>query len=145
MSAASDFAYIRLSTEEGRKPFAYNDATGRRVTCQPEGNLSIAVGVNLETGLDDEEVDWLSRHRLMKRENELTAYTWYRSLDAARQSVLLDIAFNQGLGGLLHYPRMLAALGQQEWAVAATECHTADPRLDARYASLAKILLTGAA
>lgn len=144
MSAASDLTYNRLIGEEGRKPFAYNDATGRRVTCQPEGNLSIAIGVNLETGLDDEEVDWLSRHRLTKRENELTAYAWYRGLDPARQSVLLDIAFNQGTGGLLHYPRMLTAIAQQEWAVAATECHVSDPRLDARYRVLAAILLSGA-
>lgn len=145
MSEATDLAYSRLGGEEGRKVFAYNDATGQRVTCQPGGNLSIAVGVNLETGLDDEEVDWLSQHRLSKVENQLTAYAWYRSLDAPRQSVLIDIAFNQGVGGLLHYPRMLAALGQQEWSVAAVECHVSDPRLDARYAGLAKILLTGAA
>lgn len=144
MSAATDLTYTRLIVEEGRKPFAYNDATGRRVSCQPDGNLSIAVGVNLETGLDDDEVYWLSQHRLTKVENQLTAYAWYRSLDAARQSVMLDIAFNQGISGLLHYPRMLAALGQQEWSVAAVECHTADPRLDTRYANLAKILLKGA-
>lgn len=139
-----DITYARLNGEEGRKQFAYNDATGKRVTCQPDGNLTIAVGVNLETGLDGEEIDWLSRRRLEKRANELAAYAWYRGLDAARQSVLLDIAFNEGTGGLLHFPRMLAAIGQQDWAVAATECHTADPRLDARYAALAKILLTGA-
>lgn len=144
MSDAIDITYARLNTEEGRKAFAYNDATAKRVTCQPEGNLSIAVGVNLETGLDGEEIDWLSKHRLGKVANALTAYAWYRSLDPSRQSVLLDIAFNEGVGGLLHFPRMLSALEAQEWSVAATECHVADPKLDARYAALAKILLTGA-
>src|SRR6185437_14913781 len=117
MSSAVDIAYARLNTEEGRKTFAYNDATAKRVTCRPEGNLSIAVGVNLETGLDDEEIDWLSKYRLSKVENQLAGYAWYRTLDPARQSVLLDIAFNQGTGGLLHYPRMLAALQAQEWSV----------------------------
>lgn len=135
--------YDRLTGEEGRKAFAYDDSTGKRVTCQPAGNLSIAVGVNLETGLDAEEIDWLSKHRLQKTETALQVYSWYRALDTARQSVLLDIAFNTGPTGLLHFPRMLTAIEQQQWDVAAMECHTGDPRLDTRYAGLAKILLTG--
>lgn len=142
---AIDLTYARLKLEEGQIPFAYNDATGKRVTCQPGGNLSIACGVNLETGLDNDEMDWLSRHRLEKVANQLTAYVWYRGLDAPRQSALLDIAFNQGVNGLLHYPHMLAALQSQDWKTAAMECHVADARLDKRYADLAKILLSGEA
>lgn len=145
MSDACDLTYTRLNLEEGRKPFAYDDSTGKRVSCQPAGNLSIAVGVNLETGLDNDEIDWLSKHRLTKLENQLTAYQWYRGLDVARQSVLLDVAFNQGVGGLLHYPHMLAAIQSQDWKTAAMECHVADPRLDKRYSDLAKILLSGEA
>lgn len=140
-----ELTYTRLKLEEGARQFAYDDSTGRRVSCQPKGNLSIGVGVNLETGLDGEEIDWLSRHRLEKIENQLNAYQWYRGLDPARQSVLLDIAFNQGVGGLLHYPHMLAAIQTQDWKSAAMECHVADPRLDKRYADLAKILLSGEA
>lgn len=140
-----DLTYARLNLEEGRRPFAYNDATGKRVTCQPGGNLSIAVGVNLETGLDNDEIDWISRHRLEKRAAELTVYVWYQGLDEPRQSVLLDIAFNQGTMGLLHYPHMLAAIQSKDWKTAAMECHIADPILDKRYANLAKILLSGEA
>lgn len=143
--SAIDITYARLKLEEGVRQFAYNDATGKRVSCLPQGNLSIGVGVNLETGLDGEETDWLSLHRLAKLENQLTAYQWYRGLDIARQSVLLDVAFNQGLGGLLHYPHMLAAIQSQDWKTAAMECHTANPQLDKRYSDLAKILLSGEA
>jgi GH24 family phage-related lysozyme (muramidase) len=143
--SAVDITYARLNLEEGRKPFAYDDSTGKRVSCQPQGNLTIAVGVNLEVGLDNEEIDWLSRRRLGKLETVLSSYQWYRGLDPARQSVLLDIAFNQGATGLLHYPHMLAAIQSKDWATAATECHVADPRLDKRYADLAKILLSGEA
>ena len=145
MSAAVDICYARLDTEEGRERYAYNDATSKRVTCQPGGNLSIAVGVNLEVGLDDEEIDWLSKHRLTKRENELLGYAWYRACDPVRQSVLLDIAFNQGTGGLLHYPLMIAAVSRMDWEGAAAQCHVADPKLDAsRYAPLRRLLATGA-
>jgi len=138
-----EITYSRLGTEEGRKAFAYDDSTGHRVTCQPAGNLSIAVGVNLETGLDDEEIDWLSQHRLQKVARQLSGYSWYASLDEARQSVCLDIAFNQGLHGLLHYPKMIAALTRQDWAAAASECSAQDPRLKGRYDTLANILRTG--
>jgi lysozyme len=138
-----DITYDRLISEEGRKVYAYDDSTGKRVTCQPAGNLSIAVGVNLETGLDDAEIEWLSKHRLQKTETALQVYVWYRQLDTVRQSVLLDIAFNTGIAGLLHFPRMLTAIQQQQWDVAAVECHVGDPRLDARYSNLAKMILTG--
>lgn len=145
MSAVS-ITYKRLSEprgEEGRRQFAYDDSTGKRVTCLPAGNLSIAVGVNLETGLDDEEIDWLSQHRLAKVATQLAGYSWYAALDEARQSVCLDVAFNQGLHGLLHYPKMVAALSHQDWETAANECDVADPRLKPRYEKLAQILRTG--
>lgn len=142
MSAVA-ITYGRLGGEEGRKAFAYDDSNGHRVTCQPAGNLSIAVGVNLETGLDDEEIDWLSQHRLSKVASQLAGYSWYIALDEARQSVCLDIAFNQGLHGLLHYPKMIAALSRRDWEAAASECDVADPKLKPRYERLAQILRTG--
>lgn len=145
MSAVT-ITYDRLSRpggEEGRRQFAYDDSTGKRVTCQPTGNLSIAVGVNLETGLDDEEIDWLSQHRLAKVAAQLAGYSWYAALDEARQSVCLDIAFNAGLHGLLHYVKMIAALTQQNWTSAANECGTSNPKLKDRYDKLAQILRTG--
>lgn len=141
--SAVELTYDRLGGEEGRKPFAYDDSTGHRVTCQPAGNLSIAVGVNLEIGLDDEEIDWLSQHRLAKVASQLSGYSWYAVLDEPRRSVCLDIAFNQGLHGLLHYPKMIAALSRQDWSTAASECTAQDPRLKDRYHRLAQLLLTG--
>ena len=137
---AVDLAYTRLNGEEGRERFAYNDATGKRVTCQPGGNLSIAVGVNLEIGLDDEEIDWLSKYRLSKAEQKLTQLAWYAALDPVRQSVCLDIDFN---ANLLHFPHMIAALAKGDWATAAAECKVTNPELAGRYAALAQLLLTG--
>ena len=142
--SAVDLSYARLGSDEGRRAFAYDDSTGRRVTCQPAGNLSIAVGVNLENGLDDEEIDWLSQHRLQKVQKVLSGYRWYVTLDEVRQSVCLDIAFNQGVHGMLNYPRMIAALTRQDWEGAAAECDVADPKLKPRYERLAQILRTGA-
>lgn len=141
--SAVDLAYARLNSEEGRRSFAYNDATGKRVTCQPGGNLSIAVGVNLETGLDDDEIDWLSKHRLQLCADGLAVYTWYQGMDEVRQSVFLDIAFNAGLKGLLHYPHMIAFAAAKDWIDAAKECVTSTPGLQKRYTNLARILDSG--
>ena len=41
----------------------YDDATGKRVRA-PVGRLTIGVGINLDVGLDEYEVDMLERHRL---------------------------------------------------------------------------------
>lgn len=140
--SAIDLAYDRLGGEEGRRAFAYNDATAKRVTCKPGGNLSIAVGVNLEIGLDDEEIDWLSRHRLQKVEAALTRFPWYGACNDARKSVLLDVAFNAGVEGLLHFPKMIAAIAHQNWLAAANELLDSDAarELPSRYGPLAKIM-----
>lgn len=133
----------RLPLEEGRRRFAFNDATGQRVTCRPGGNLTIAEGVNLEVGLDDEEIDWLSRHRAEQHDHFLSQFTWYVSLSDVVGSVPLDIAFNAGDWGEVHkFPKMIAAFERGDIAEAANQCRVLDPRLDAqRYAPLRQILL----
>lgn len=143
--SAVDLALTRLTSEEGKRKFAYNDATGKTVTCRPQGNLSIGIGVNLETGLDDAEIDFLLRHRLESGAAQLTGYWWTTGLDDARYSVVLDIAYNAGLAGLLHFPKMLAAIGKKDWQTAHDELLNSDAAhmLPARYNALAQILLTG--
>ncbi len=140
---AVDLALARLPSEEGVRKFAYNDATGKQVTCKPDGNLSIAIGINLETGLDAAEIAMLTQHRLGLVEQQLLGYAWYAKCDDVRKSVLLDIAFNEGVGGLLHFPHMLAAIANDNWAEAKAQCAVQDPRLKARYDALGDLLLKG--
>lgn len=141
--SALDIFLSRGAKEEGDEPFAYNDATGKRVTCQPEGNLSIGYGINLESGLDVDERAWLFRHRSEKVEDKLLAFSWYAGLNDVRKSVFLDIGYNNGINGLLHFPRLIAAVSVGDWGTAKTQCHVADPRLAGRYAILADLLLRG--
>jgi hypothetical protein len=144
VSAALDIFWARAPGEEGRKPFAYNDATGKTVTCQPGGNLSIGVGINLETGLDATEIQWLFYHRAGLIETALSAFPWYTAADPVRQSVALDVAYNVGLHGLLGFPSMIHYYSVQDWPNAAAQCAVKDPRLDAsRYAPLRQLLLNG--
>jgi hypothetical protein len=140
-----DMCYLRMKNrEEGDRLFAYNDATGKRVTCKPNGNLTIASGVNLEYGLDEEESEWLTRHRLLKHSAWLCKLPWYEGLDAVRRSVFLDISFNAGDQGLLKFPHLIAAAAARNWSDCQRQCHVENPRLDEqRYVPLGKILLTG--
>jgi hypothetical protein len=144
VSAALDLFWSRAGGEEGRRPYAYNDATGKTVTCKPGGNLSIGVGINLETGLDSEEMEWLFRHRAGLNETTLLGFPWYAAADPVRQSVALDIAYNAGLHGLLGFPHMIAAYADQDWPAAAKQCAVEDPKLDqSRYAPLRALILSG--
>jgi lysozyme len=146
MSAASSITLTRLVLEEGKRVYAYDDATGERVRA-PKGKLSIGIGVNLDTGLDEAEILWLLQHRLGLTEEQLLKFPWYQGLDPQRQSVLLDVGFNAGVAGLLHFPHMLAAVAIKDWLTASaqlldSEAARTDPH---RYIPLAEILKTGVA
>lgn len=139
-----DILLKRLPTEEGVKRFAYDDSTGKQVTCKPNGNLSIGIGHNLETGLSDDVIQYILRADLSAVANSITQYDWYRVCDPVRKSVLLDMAFNQGVSGLLHYSHMLSAILKRDWETAAAECAVSDPGLDAsRYKPLRKLMFSG--
>lgn len=134
--SAVDIAMPRLKTEEGFRSRAYKDIYGK---------TTIGYGFNVDAGISPFAAAALIQAQAEELHQALLQLPWYSTLDEPRQSACLDIAINEGLGGLLGFPQMIAALDHKDWAVAATECHVADPKLDARYAVLAKVLLTGVA
>lgn len=133
--SAVDLALPRLKTEEGFRATKYTDTQGR---------LSIGYGFNVDAGISLLAASALLQAQIVERQNQLLTYPWYSNLDPVRQSVCLDIAFNDGLHGLLNFPHMIAALAKGDWAAAATECHVDNPELAGRYSVLAQLLLTGA-
>lgn len=143
---------VRLKDEEGKRPKAYNDKTGRTVTCKTgdpatSGNLSIGYGINLENGLDQVEMEFLLRHRVELADTELTDRApWYAELclsDPLKASVYLDVAYNAGVAGLLHgFPACVKAASLKDWTKSAAELRVADASLDrSRYEPLRKLLL----
>jgi len=132
--SAVDLALPRLEQEEGFRGTAYRDT---------HGHLTIGYGFNVDAGITRSAAGALLGAQLTELDTQLQKYSWYASLDPPRQSVCLDIAFNEGLGGLLHFPKMIAALGAQDWTTASQECQVQDPRIAPRYQGLAQILLTG--
>jgi lysozyme len=76
------------------------------------GRLTIGVGRNLDDrGITREESAMLLANDISAVEAELLrALPWASQLDEVRQRVLLDMAFNLGLPGLLEFRRTLATI-----------------------------------
>ena len=132
---AIDSVLPRLKAEEGFRMRVYRDT---------EGHQTIGYGFNVDAGLTQRVASALLQAQLEELQDILSAFLWYANLDPVRQGVCLDIAFNDGIHGLLAFPQMIAALGRKDWISAQSECHVQNPELQERYATLAKILLTGA-
>ncbi len=139
---AVDLTEARLDPEEGDKLYPYDDATGLRVRA-PKGHISWGKGFNLDACGSVELFNVMEHFLLEQEEKPLLALPWYAQLDPVRQSVCLDIAYNDGVHGLLGFPHMIAALAKGDWATAAAECKVTNPELAGRYAALAQLLLTG--
>ena len=94
----------QLRQEEGAVPHAYQDHLGF---------WTIGVGRLIDRrkggGLSPEEIDYLLANDIERKTREVfTALPWARYLDDARQAVLIGMAFQMGLGGLLGFKNTLA-------------------------------------
>jgi len=139
---AVELTEARLDPEEGTKLYPYDDATGLRVRA-PKGHISWGKGFNLDACGSVGLFNVMRRYLLEQEDATLHALSWYTGLDPVRQSVCLDVAYNDGTSGLLNFHHMIAALTKGDWATAAAECKVKNPELKARYATLAQLLLTG--
>lgn len=102
---------LRLHEGERLKPY--------RCTA---GKLTIGVGRNLDDrGITREESAMLLDSDIRLLEVDLyRALPWASGLDDVRQRVLLDMAFNLGLPGLLQFKRTLEAIRTGQYQQAAT-------------------------
>lgn len=134
--SAVDLAVSRLQTEEGFRAKKYLDTVGK---------TTIGYGFNVDAGISQYAAAALLSAQATEAWQALSKYWWWAALDDARASVVVDLAFNDGIGGLLHFPKMLAAIGAKDWVTAKAELLDSDAarELPSRYAVLAQILLTG--
>lgn len=111
------------------------------------GFTTIGYGFNVDAGISQFAAKALLVAQATERWQSLSTYWWWAALDDVRASVVLDLAFNDGVNGLLHFPKMLAAIGAKDWQSAHDELLDSDAAraLPTRYSALAQILLTGVA
>jgi lysozyme len=53
--------------------------------------------------------------------SSLQPFAWFQSQDPVRQCALVNMAFNLGVAGLLHFPKFLMDMGNKDYASAVSE------------------------
>ncbi len=103
-----------LIQHEGLQLRPYMDASNK---------LTIGVGRNLDdTGITKDEALLLLHNDIDRVSKQLdVSLPWWRSLSVARQNVLISMAFNLGVQGLLGFTRMLSYLQDGDYSSAAEE------------------------
>lgn len=127
-----------LVRHEEYRQFPYTDSTG---------HLTVGIGRNLTNrGISTTEAFQLLDDDIIYFSSKLAHYLdCYNELTEPRQIALIDMCFNLGLQGFLHFKEMIAALNSHDYHRAANEM------LDSKWAEqvgeratcLANIVRTG--
>jgi len=107
----------QLIREEGAESCAYQDSLGY---------WTIGVGRLIDSrkggGLSNEEIDFLLENDIKRNyEAVLKALPWMEKLSDQRQAVLIEMAFQMGVGGLLQFKRTLGSIEDGQYGEAAVE------------------------
>lgn len=131
-----DTAVMQLKLDEGFRATKYTDTTGHE---------SIGYGFNISAGISQNAASALLTAQATDLYNVLKQYAWFQGIDIPRGAVLIELAYNLGLTGLLHFVRMLAAIQAKDWPTAAAQLLDSDAarELPSRYEAMAAILRTG--
>lgn len=72
-------------------------------------------------GITKEEADYLLSNDIAKVKRELARFDWFDDLDSVRQDVLVAMAFQLGVRGLLNFKKTIRHITLGEYADAAHE------------------------
>jgi len=130
-----------------RQQLARHEGLRLKVYRCTSGKLTIGYGRNLEDrGITEDEAAILLDNDITDTIRTLShAFEWFDDLSPIRQRVLVDMAFNLGIGGLRKFRRFLGALSRHEYEAAAQEMLTSKwaRQVKGRAQRLATMLETG--
>ena len=125
-----------LRKEEGTVLHAYQDHLGY---------WTIGVGRLIDAkkggGISEAEAEYLLMNDIAKVQLQLDdRIPWWRGLSEVRQCVLVSMAFQMGIGGLMSFKNTLGAIERGDWARAAagmraSKWHTQTPARAGRLAA----------
>ena len=87
-----------------------------------EGKLTCGIGRNLDDkGLSFEESCYLADNDLKECLEEASKFDWFQRLDQYREDAVLLMIFQLGVGGFKKFKKMIAAIEDKNWPLAAAE------------------------
>lgn len=107
----------QLQRDEGLRLLPYRDKAGK---------LTIGYGRNLDAeGISRAEADYMLQSDVINFGTTLKkVLPWFEHLDLARQGVLINMAFNMGIGGLLSFKQFLSLMAIGKFKEAADDLAT---------------------
>lgn len=123
----------QLQRDEGLRLKPYLDCCGkywRNCQCERKGKLTIGYGRNLDDyGVTRQESEVMLDNDINRNEADvLTWFPWSAGFHETTVGVLINMAFNMGVGGLKTFTKMLRALRAGDREEAARQL------LDSKYA-----------
>ena len=110
-----------IKRNEGFKSHPYLDTVGK---------VTIGWGRNIDdNGISKEEADYLFDNDFDRCQRELAPFPWYVNQPQNVQDALMNMCFNLGIGRLLGFRKMIAALTVKNYTLAAKEA------LDSKWAT----------
>lgn len=121
-----DLVTAQLEIDEGRKPFLYDDATGKPFVKGDtlKGNLTGGVGTNFSAGLDDVEINFL-RDRRLNAAAVLAAslFNFDATVSDERRAALVNMAYQLG-DKLEKFDTFTMYVNARQWDLAADDLAT---------------------
>lgn len=121
-------SYEQLKRDEGERLYVYDDATGKPIVkgSVVVGYPTVGIGILLDKdrggGLRPEESEFVFRNRLRLIDEALSnRIPWIKKLDPARRGVLLNMAFQMGIDGMLGFKKTMATVESGHYQKAAVE------------------------
>jgi lysozyme len=85
------------------------------------GHLTIGWGRNMHKRISLDEAELMFQNDFKQAVNELEQYEWYTSQPIGVKNALINMNFNLGIGKLLKFRHMIAALTVKNFTLAAQE------------------------
>ena len=124
LSEFTEIALEQLRDEEGYRSKVYRDQLGF---------MSIGYGRNLSVrGITRKEAEAMLMRDFVHARDMLYRLQFFKRLDDVRKRVLIQMMFQLGNAGFLRFRKMIAALEEHDYEVAAAEM------LDSRWAEQVK-------
>ena len=122
--SAVNYAGKLIEKHESYRQFVYDDYDGKPIVpgMQVYGHATIGYGTSLDIdGIPSDIASILMLRKIKEIRLNLEKFSWWTDLTSPRKAVLIDMAYNLGVDGLLKFKGMIAALENSAWDQAANE------------------------